>query len=449
MQRDKPKTFAPMNSLLRSRVVVLGLDGLPFSTAQRLSRAGHLPHLAALALSPLARPIQAELPELSPVNWTSFFTAAGPEKHGIFGFTSLDPQTRTLRFADATQIRCPTIFQRLADLGLTSRIVNLPNTYPAQRIRGMMVAGFVAPELNRAVYPQFLAHQLRSRNYLLEADTEQGGHDPAHLLASLEATLRGRRAALDLLWPDLAWDLFVFVLTETDRLGHFLFPALEQEDHPWHGPCMTFMQHWDALIGDLLTRYAELPEPKRLLVLADHGFAPLIVEMDLNAWLKRQGLLILEQPAENEWDCRHIAARTQAFALDPGRIYLHTPAHGRQPQNHVQTAVLQQELRETLLALRWQGLPVVQAVLDGRDLYPQAETDLTPDLVCVPATGISLRAKFNAVEIFGKAHRQGCHTPDDAFFYDSSGSHPHRVRDVGRAVLRHFQADAPECRIWT
>ena len=29
--------------------------------------------------------------------------------------------------------------------------------------------------------------------------------------------------------------LFMLVLTETDRLGHFLFPALREEHHPWRG----------------------------------------------------------------------------------------------------------------------------------------------------------------------------------------------------------------------
>lgn len=432
-----------MTPAMRPRLVVLGLDGLPFSTARRLCQEGWLPNLAELALSSEARSIQAELPELSPVNWTSFFTAAGPEKHGIFGFTSLDPRSYALSFADATQIRCGTIFQRLGEQGLTSRVVNLPNTYPAVPIKGMLVAGFVASELGRAVYPPFLAGQLRTRGYILEADTERGGHDPAYLLASLTATLRGRRAALDLLWPDLAWNLFVLVLTETDRLGHFLFPALEDEGHPWRSSCLAFLKEWDALIGEVLERFAGLPEPKRLIVLADHGFTSLIAEMDVNAWLKQQGLLVLDYTPENEWDCRHISPKSQALALDPGRIYLHTPAFARGRLSVVGATKLRGELHRALSSLTWQGAPVMQAVYDGRELYPGTQPPFAPDLVCVPAPGFSLRAKFNTSQVFGKAHRQGCHTAGDAFFYDRAGTKPERVRDVGREVLRHFQTQCP------
>jgi predicted AlkP superfamily phosphohydrolase/phosphomutase len=375
------------------------------------------------------------------VNWTSFFTAAGPEEHKIFGFTSLDPKSYTLRFADSTQVQGRTIFERLGERGLSSRVVNLPNTYPASPIKGMLVAGFVAPELSRAVYPPFLGHQLRRRGYILEADTERGGRDPEYLLASLEASLRGRRTALELLWPDLAWDLFVFVLTETDRLGHFLFPALEDPGHPWHNHCLLFLKKWDAQIGEVLERFASLPEPKRLIFLADHGFTSLTTEVDLNAWLKQQRLLIQDQPPDNEQDCRHIGARTQAFALDPGRIYLHTSAFARGSLSATQAATLREKLRDLLLALTWQAAPVMQAVFNGQVLYPGAVFPPAPDLVCVPNPGFSLRAKFDATEVFSKAHRQGCHTADDAFFYDSAGSKPQRIRDVGLEVLRHFQAN--------
>jgi len=424
----------------RPRLLVLGLDGLPFSTAQNLCQQGHLPHLSRIVLTPHARAIQAELPELSPVNWTSFFTAAGPEEHGIQGFTSIDPRAYTLRMADFTQVRVPTIFDRLGDHGLSSRVINLPNTYPARRIRGMLVSGFVARDLDRAVYPGFLAGQLRSRGYILEADTARGGRDPKLLLDMLHIALQGRRAALELLWPDLAWDLFVFVLTETDRLGHFLFPALEDADHPWRGPCLEFLKAWDELVGQVLDMFQQLPEPKRLLVLADHGFTTLRMEVDLNAWLRRQGLLALDAPPADEWDCTGISSQSKAFALDPGRIYLHTSRFGRGAVAPDEAASLGRELRQRLLGLTWQGQTVLSEVL-----LPAADASSNPagvdwDLLCVPRPGFSLRAKFDAEQIFSLAHRQGCHTPDNAFFHDSQGAALERVRDVGGEVLRYFNA---------
>ena len=78
----------------------LGLDGLPLALARALAASGRLPNLERL-LAHNATTIEAELPELSPVNWTSFLTAAGPGRHGIFGFVGIDPATYTLGPIDA------------------------------------------------------------------------------------------------------------------------------------------------------------------------------------------------------------------------------------------------------------------------------------------------------------------------------------------------------------
>jgi predicted AlkP superfamily phosphohydrolase/phosphomutase len=431
----------PLFSSQRPRLVVLGLDGLPLSLARTLCGQGHLPNLARLALDERALGIDAELPELSPVNWTSFYTAAGPEEHGVFGFTSLDPHSYELRIADSTQVACPRVFDRLGERGLISKVVNLPNAYPAAPLKGMLVAGFVAPELSRAVFPPFLAGPLRAAGYKLEADTERGAKDPDFLLAELHATLAGRRAALDLLWPDLAWDLFVFVLTETDRLFHFLFPAMLDEEHALHRDCLALLVAWDRLIGELLERYERLPEPKRLLVLADHGFTTLRCELDLNVWLRREGLLQLGGIARHELDASVIADSAQAFALDPGRVYLHDGRFSRGRVAKSERGKLLERIQAGLLGLTYEGERVMERVYAGVELYPGAAERfgaLVPDLICLARPGFDLKAKFDRQELFGHFGRRGAHTATDAFFYDSAGARPARVREVGGLILEHF-----------
>ena len=428
--------------LQRPRLAVLGLDGLPLSLAREL--APRLPNLAGLL--PGAGSIRAELPELSPVNWTSLATAQGPETHGVFGFTRLDPQNYQLSLADSTHVACPTVFDRLGERGLVSRVVNLPNTYPARPLRGMLVAGFVAPELSRAVFPPFLAGQLARLGYQLEADTTRGAKDPAYLLAGLKATLASRRAALDLLWPDLAWDLFVFVLTETDRLFHFLWSAVADHTHPLHPDCLELLQEWDACIGAFLSRYEDLPGPKRLMVLADHGFTTLVTEVDLNRWLVEAGLLQLLPPQKHggdaEWEAGRVGPQSAALALDPGRIWLHDKRRfGRGRLAAQEVPRLAQELRTALLGLTFQGERVMEQVFFGHDLYTGAAERFgaaVPDLVCLARPGFDLKAKFDRDAVFGRFGRDGAHTAGDAIFCDSLGARPERMRDAGRLILEHF-----------
>ena len=435
--------------MTRPRLLVLGLDGLPLRLARALSP--HLPNLARLTA--FAGSIEAELPELSPVNWTSFFTGVGPGEHGVYGFTLLDPASYALRIANSTDVRVPTIFDRLGTRGLVSRVLNLPNMAPARPLRGMLVAGFVAPGLDAAVYPPFLLGPLKAAGYRIEGDTTRGASDPGHLLGQLRQSLDARRAGLNLLWPDLAWDLFVCVLTETDRLFHFLFPAVEDPLHPLHPACLAFLAEWDLLVGEILERYDALPGPKRLIVLADHGFCTLTQEVDLNCVLRQAGFLRQCRPARDEWDAGVISADSRAFALDPGRVYLHRrDSFARGCVAGADESALKRDLTALLMGLTWEGQRVMNRVLDGRELYGETSTgDAStgdtqagqPDLVCVPEPGFDLKAKFDRREVFGLCGRFGMHRPEDAIFCDSEGTTPERVRDVGRLVLEHFGAGGP------
>jgi len=417
-------------------MLVLGLDGLPMDLAASIAHKGILPNLADIIAH--AETVRSELPELSPVNWTSFFTATGPEEHGVFGFTLIDPRTYAVSLTDFTRVKTPTIFERLGEAGLVSRVINLPGTYPARPIRGMLISGFTALDLTRAVYPPFLARPLSQAGYRLEADTTRGQADPDFLLAELRATLASRETAMNLMWPDLAWNLFVIVHTETDRLFHFLFDALTSRTHPLHGACLEFMRDWDRQIGRILDRYRDLPGPKRLMVLADHGFTRLKTEVDINAWLKKQGLLITGPPA-NELDASCITGHSKALAMDPGRVYIHTRKRfARGAVEQADARELRARIKHGLANLTWNGEPVMQKVHEAEKLYPGPHLARAPDLVCEPKPGFGLTAKFDREEIFGLYGRTGCHTPDGAIFYDDSGARSRCLRDTGSEVLKFF-----------
>jgi len=419
----------------RSRCVVLGLDGLPLKLAQHLGNS--LPGINRISAQ--ATSIQAELPELSPVNWTSFFTAAGPEEHGIFGFARIDPNTYQAAITNFDQVGIPTIFDKLGEHGLVSRVINLPNTYPARPLRGMLVSGFVAEKLEKAAYPPFLVEELLNKGYRLEADTTRGATDPEHLFNELEKTLSSRLDALEIMWPDLAWDLFVLVFTETDRLFHFLMPAIKDKTHPIHQRCMKFLALWDKAINVALDRYEALPAPKRLIVLADHGFTNLKTEVDLNTLLRQHGWLQQTRTPNNEWDSSTIAGDSIAFALDPGRIYLHT--RDRFSRSSTDRATAQRVLpliQQALENLTYDGEQVIEKVFNAKELYPGPMLNKAPDLVCLARPGFDLKAKFNRNDIFGIHGRFGTHTAHGAIFYDSQGHKPKRMRDAGQLILDHF-----------
>ncbi len=423
------------------RVVVLGLDGLSLSQARYISKSFDLPNLSHLVDSSSCREIEAEIPALSPVNWTSLYTAAGPEEHGIFGFTEIDPLSYEITIVNSSMVKKRWIFHEISTYpGVISKIINLPNTYPAHPLKGILIAGFIAPDLKRAVYPPPILPLLKDINYLLETDTTRGRRDPDYLFTSLSASLESRKRALEMFWGDLAWNVFILVLTETDRLNHFFFTSTCDPSDVHHEMCRDFFIMWDRLIGEVLERFSALPSPKKLMVVADHGFCSLKTEVDLNVYLKEMGLLRVSSSPSHELDASVIQPETRAFSLDGGRIYIHDKRFSRGHLTPADKKILCRELITDLKDLVFKGKRVFEDVVEGEELYPGCDLDNRPDIVCIPTRGIDVRAKFDTTSLFSSGERTGCHTHRDVFFYHQGiQSEINRLRDVGREILTTFK----------
>jgi len=414
------------------KLVVIGLDGLSFSLARYLVAEGIWSNVGKYLDLEQGTSFSSEIPYLSPVNWTSFFTGKGPEEHGVFGFTEFNKEKGELFFSDFTHVQSPTIFEVLGQKGYFLKVLNLPHTYPARPLRGQLVAGFLALDLQKAVFPPMLYPLLKQRGYVLEGETIKALQGPALIFPEIEKSLLARQRAFELLWADLSWDLFIVVITELDRLFHFCYPYLFSS-HPLQERMLLFLKKVDAFLGLILERYFALAgKDKRLMLVADHGFTELKVEVDLNAFLAQQGFLTWARQARNEWDVQSIAKDSKALALDSGRIYLY-------PFSKVKDFSLGLKLKEVLLQLEYKGEKVFSTIFLKEELYPRANFEHTPDLVCIPASGFELKGKFDRREIFGHFGRRGAHREEDVFFWDSWGFKPRRTRDVGQEILHYFE----------
>jgi predicted AlkP superfamily phosphohydrolase/phosphomutase len=354
------------------------------------------------------------LPEISPVAWTSYFTASGPGRHGIFGFNDFAPGGREVRFNSSADVKSPYAWDHLTLAGRRSVALNVPLTYPATPIHGAMVSGFVALDIDRAVHPPELAAFLRDVDYRLEADFERVHQDRDRFLVDLDRALTGRQRLLDRFWPE-EWDLFALVVTDTDRLFHF-FLAEYEENGPIADYFLDFMHRVDRLAGrvaDWCDRAAEDGVEVRLFMLSDHGFSPVTHgEFHLNRFLTQQGLLPGGVPGPE----------AQVMALDPTRLYLNRPP--RFPNGRMAAAEAEKVMDRTAGLLS--GQPAVRRVFRGRDLYDGPEAVTGPDLVVLPAAGYEFKAKFNAGPVYTSSPLQGAHTFENAFFlqYQPAGSPP-------------------------
>jgi len=394
------KVFKKVKS---NKGVIFGVDGMPFSLAKKYADNGVMPRLREISL-----------PEVSSVAWTSFMTGVNPAKHGIYGFVELKPGTYQYFFPDSHFVKSETVWDTLAEHDKRAVVINLPSTYPAKSMNGVLVSGFVAIDLNKATYPTSYVPELKSFGYRLDVDSEKAQQSMDAFVDDVWKTLEGRERALLHFFDKENWDLFIGVITETDRVHHFLFDAYENEKHPYHGFFLDFYRKIDEIIGKV---YDRLEGNQPFFMLSDHGFTVIDKEVYLNRWLREEGYLKVSHDPPRSFE--DIADGTLAFALDPGRIYINL--RGKYPRGIVepgdQYEKLRHDLREKLTDFEVDGSPAVKKVFFKEDIYKGPEFELGPDLVVLSNYGFDMKGAINRPSITGKGIFKGMHTQDDALFF--------------------------------
>jgi predicted AlkP superfamily phosphohydrolase/phosphomutase len=419
----------------KKRAVLIGLDGVPYTLVQGLARKGVAPNLAKLAGQGPShfKQMDASLPEISSVSWSSFMTGVNPGRHGIYGFMDLKPQTYQMYFPSYPHLKAPVLWDTLGQRGQRSVVVNLPGTYPARPHHGVLISGFVAIDLKKAVHPASLLPKLEGIRYRIDVDTSKA-HDAEFLYADLDETLEAREKAFDLLWDEEEWDLFVAVITGTDRLQHFQWDAVSDEEHPNHTRAMAFYRKVDDVVGRILRK---LGDSDALYVMSDHGFTGIEQEVILNRHLVEQGFLSWEKDPPGSYE--DIRPESRAFAMDPSRIYIHR--QGRYPKGSVAEAdvpALREELKRLFLELEHDGRRVVREVYFPEQIYEGPELDRAPDLVLLSNYGYDLKGNIRKPDVFDRTHFMGMHTRDDAFLLSNvplPDKRPH-IQDVSALLMQ-------------
>lgn len=398
-----------------SRLFVLGLDGSPLPLLQRLMRSGDLPNLARAFETGSSVEMNSSLPDVSAVAWTSINTGKNPAKHGIYGFYDRKPGSNSIDIMTSTHVRARTLWELASDAGRTAVAINVPLSFPPQRIDGVVISDFLATSLAKAVHPPSVLPYLEGLGYRIDIDPEVAQESLDAFLDDFKITAERRTEAVLHLMNQEQWQLFMVVFMETDRLHHFMWQYMEEED-PHYGPkfidCYRLL---DALAGRIL---AQLPPDDELIILSDHGFTTLRREVYLNAWLEQRGYLSLAPQVKRGLAAVEPASR--AFSLDPGRIYVNLA--GREFNGTVTAqefpALLEElegELRD--LADPDTGERMVEMVYRADEIYQGPLRDRAPDLLVMGRDGYDIKGTFDASTLTGRGKLVGMHKYDNATLF--------------------------------
>jgi predicted AlkP superfamily phosphohydrolase/phosphomutase len=225
---------------------------------------------------------------------------------------------------------------------------------------------------------------------------------------------------------------------------HFLWDAIEDENHAYHRDFLAYFDRVDQFVGRVYEKYLAVEGSRegknQFYMLSDHGFTRIETEVYINRWLQENGYLRFQK--DQPESIMDIAAGTTAFAMDPSRVYLNLkgkyPLGTLDPQDYLRIA---EELKQGFEELSCEnGQKIAKRVFLREELYGGPYLDRAPDLVLLSRHGYDLKGKVDSDTVFGRTDLAGMHSQDDAFFFSTNGLECKTIFEAKSIILHPFFA---------
>jgi predicted AlkP superfamily phosphohydrolase/phosphomutase len=422
----------------RRRVALIGLDGVSYDQIIDLGSKGYLPNITKLIEDGSLSRMKTSSPSISPASWTTCMTGVNPATHGMFGYMDRRRESYGIYFPNALQIVSSQIWDYVTAANKTTVAVNVPQTYPAKEINGVMISGFVSLDFKKAVFPGQLCPALEQIDYRIDVDFNEHPDDRNIIYDELLYMLKKRRETFLYLMDRVDWNLFVGVISGTGRINRYLWNDYADPASELHADFIHYFKKIDDLVGELADKTADDTE---FILISDHATVASKAEVYLNTWFRNEGLLKMKGDGKALFDDIDPTG-TKVFALDSGRIYINLkevmPDGCVEPGDEYNS--LRESLIEGLLTLKDDstGMPVIHSIAKKEDLYQGRLLERAPDLILEGVPGYELSSDIDKDCLLGNGRYEGVPTSQDAFFcmrgFDASKSNPGLI-DISPTIL--------------
>jgi predicted AlkP superfamily phosphohydrolase/phosphomutase len=275
----------------RTPTVVLGFDAL----SEQYLDTFEVPNFDSLRTAGTEAPLESTFPPWTGSAWPSMYTGMDPSGHGVYSFFDFDG--RTPAEADLItrgSVKSPALWDYLSFLDIPSIVLNIPVTHPAERINGVLVPGYLAPE-ETSGYPEGIREELSTaidEEYHIYADSERT--IAPWSVEGLVELIEMRRSAAKWLLEAYDWELAVVQVQKTDTVFHQFnnVSAFEQ--------VYAAADRFVSMILDTVGTNANV------IVCSDHGIGPTSgYKIYVNEVLRRHGFVSITTSGETPTLERH------------------------------------------------------------------------------------------------------------------------------------------------
>jgi len=256
----------------RKKLIVIGIDGGNFEVINSLISKGLMPNLTKLKFSGV---LSSTIPPGTAVAWASFSTGNYPGKTGIYDFTLVNEDSWKINFINRKKLKGKTLWEMLSENKIKSCFINIPLTYPPDKINGVIISGIDTPStLNNYTYPPELKEKLKEFDYEIEVGGLKEKSDMVK--KCVELVDKRTKVANYLLEKD--FDFFAILFRESDVAQHFAWGGEEVEE---------IYKKIDQFIGKVI----EEEKNSDVIIISDHGEEEVKKAFNINSWLEKEGYL--------------------------------------------------------------------------------------------------------------------------------------------------------------
>jgi len=286
-------------------LLIFGIDSATLTLVAPWIEQGELPTLGRLARTGAVGRLWSVPNMITPPAWTTFATGCNPGKHGIFYFTERVGGSYEERFIKGAARTMPPFWMLLSEAGVRTTVLNVPMTYPADPVAGLMVSGMDAPgvEASGFTHPPELGNELLARFGELVGPGSLSGAIGHLMLAGrydaalevLERRVELRTALARYLLERTPVDVFALVHTEVDGVQHYFWRFIDPRVPGYSARAalrygnaiLRLYRKVDRSLHELMQAMGE----PRVIVMSDHGAGASPGPEDGVPWIR----LVLEE----------------------------------------------------------------------------------------------------------------------------------------------------------
>ncbi|HDS08838.1 MAG TPA: hypothetical protein ENN73_01305, partial [Firmicutes bacterium] len=271
-----------------NRVFFIGIDAGDFKYIEPLVKRNKLPNFRKLIQSGAWCVLESTNPPLTPVAWTTLLSGLGKSEHKVFSWTKFSDDLKEITPINANDIKIPRVWDILNVYGIKSVVMNLPLTYPAYPINGVMVSGFDAEAYDdrATAMTEPLKNEFKEKypDYSIMVEYKNIYQGLEIFKKLWKEDCRKKTEAFIYLMNKTSAQFGILVYMIVDHLNHYIPYGLKKH--------RTQVEWAYSIVDQEIGRIMdEMEKTDSIIICSDHGSVFIKQNFFINKWLADNGYL--------------------------------------------------------------------------------------------------------------------------------------------------------------